>query len=34
MEMLETLLNAHFKDLSSDVLFVEYSRGEGSLTVL
>ena len=29
--MLKTLLNAHFKEVSSDVLFAEYSRGGGSL---
>ena len=29
--MLKTLLGAHFKEVSSDVLFAEYSREEGSL---
>ena len=29
--MLETLPGGHFKEVSSDVLFAEYSRGKGSL---
>ena len=32
--MLKTLLDARCKELSSDVLFAEYSRGEGSVPVL
>ena len=31
MKMLKILLNVDFKELASDVLFAEYSRGEGSL---
>ena len=34
MKMLKTLLDAHFKELSSDVLFAEYSGGEVSASVL
>ena len=34
MKMLKTLLDGHFKEVSSDVLFAEYSRGEGSVPVL
>ena len=34
MKMLKTLPDGHFKEVSSDVLFAEYSRGGGGQTGL